>query len=489
MYDVSVSARAARTAQAIGAVALAAAILARVVVSWSDGTHLSYAEGVWAALAVDAAHGEWYRPISGPDGYGGTRYWPLVFGVHGLLLRILPDVVMTGLLLGAAAFTWATFALFGLARAFGLAGRHAALAALIFASSTAAQYGMLAIRGDLLPLALLLSGAAIGFASPIAAAILITLAILGKPTMVYGLLALAAWYAMARDWRALRTFAIALAIGLGVATGVMQWLSDGRALSMLLSGASAGASPGGIWRAPLSFARALTLVPETALTIGAGLAIGGLAWRARSLGARPAAWLFACALAATMAVFATPGTWMNHFADLQAAAALLIAIAVARTEGAWKRGAAIVAAGALAGGIAATTLRAAGPDRSDRLRSYQLVLDWLDDHPGDILADQLMLPVLAGRRSFVIDSMILRAHLDAGRLDLRPLLSAVEKGRFVAVILDEDVPATSPQALIARSEFGAAYMRALLERYRVERVVAGRTILVPKNDPAMGDRR
>ena len=102
-----------------GAVALilllAAIVAARAWVAWSHGTYLSYAEGTWSALAQDAARGEWYRPISAPTGYGGTRYWPLVFGVHAQLLRVWPDVLATGFLMSVIGFAAALAACFAAA--------------------------------------------------------------------------------------------------------------------------------------------------------------------------------------------------------------------------------------------------------------------------------------------------------------------------------------------------------------------------------------
>ena len=68
------------------AVALASA--ARIMVwYWPGSIFDGLTSHTWTALAWDFAHGEFYRPPLGPEGYGGTRYTPLLFVVHGLLIR------------------------------------------------------------------------------------------------------------------------------------------------------------------------------------------------------------------------------------------------------------------------------------------------------------------------------------------------------------------------------------------------------------------
>ncbi|HEX5214840.1 MAG TPA: hypothetical protein VFV98_05225 [Vicinamibacterales bacterium] len=474
-----------------GAVALilvlAAIVAVRAWVAWSHGTYLSYAEGTWSALAQDAARGEWYRPISASTGYGGTRYWPLVFGVHAQLLRVWPDILATGFLMSVIGFAAALAAGFAAARALGLSRDHAVLAVALFAASQSVHYGLLAIRGDLLPLALLLAAVACARRSPPASAALLALAIAGKPTMAYGAVIIAAALALARDSRALAAFAAALAVCLVATLAAMQWLSDGRALPLLLSGTAAGGGWRDLVHAPIALARGLRLVPETALTIAAGavLAVAAVARPSSNAspsddGRRLAALWFACALTATLAVFATPGAWLNHFGDLQAASAILIAFAAADTVRSWRVAGAAAASLALAAGVVIGASRAAGADRSDRLASYRAVIAWLDRHPGEILADQPMIPVLAGRRPFIIDSFIFRVNVAADPTRLQPLLEALAARRFVAIVVDADATAATPDGLMLESEFGPEYIRALRDNYRVDSTIWGRSVLVPR---------
>src|SRR4051812_43474390 len=48
---------------------------------------VNHVSGVWTGLAVDFAGGELYRPLISDAGYGGTRFFPLHFVSHGVLIR------------------------------------------------------------------------------------------------------------------------------------------------------------------------------------------------------------------------------------------------------------------------------------------------------------------------------------------------------------------------------------------------------------------
>src|SRR5215831_998252 len=66
---------------------------------WPGSFFNSAASGTWTALAWDLAHGELYRPVLSSTGFGGTRYMPLLFMLHGLLIRLHFDPVHAGVLL------------------------------------------------------------------------------------------------------------------------------------------------------------------------------------------------------------------------------------------------------------------------------------------------------------------------------------------------------------------------------------------------------
>ena len=70
---------------------------------WPGRTFDSATSGVWMTLAIDYADGLLYRPILSEAGYGGTRYMPLFFMIHGVLIRLFGDPTLTGLVLMQAS--------------------------------------------------------------------------------------------------------------------------------------------------------------------------------------------------------------------------------------------------------------------------------------------------------------------------------------------------------------------------------------------------
>src|SRR5439155_54410 len=70
---------------------------------WPGSLPQDSTSGVWTALAQDFANGILYRPTADAYGFGGTRYMPLFFVLHGTLIRLSVDPIVAGLLLTIAS--------------------------------------------------------------------------------------------------------------------------------------------------------------------------------------------------------------------------------------------------------------------------------------------------------------------------------------------------------------------------------------------------
>jgi hypothetical protein len=79
---------------------------------WPGSVFDGVTSHIWTALAWNFAHGEFYRLPLGPNGYGGTRYMPLLFVVHGLLIRAHADAIDAGVVLMQGSVVAAAVALF-----------------------------------------------------------------------------------------------------------------------------------------------------------------------------------------------------------------------------------------------------------------------------------------------------------------------------------------------------------------------------------------
>src|SRR3989475_11833803 len=66
---------------------------------WPGALPQDSSSGVWTALAQDFAKGVFYRATVSAFGFGGTRYMPLFFVLHGALIRLAFDPVTAGVVL------------------------------------------------------------------------------------------------------------------------------------------------------------------------------------------------------------------------------------------------------------------------------------------------------------------------------------------------------------------------------------------------------
>src|SRR5436190_6673921 len=88
----------------------------RAVECWSTDSHLDHVAAVWVAEAIDLTRGVFYRAPYGSYGYGGPRYFPLFFCVHGAAIKLFGAWRATGYVLSAISIVLLLVAVFYLTR-------------------------------------------------------------------------------------------------------------------------------------------------------------------------------------------------------------------------------------------------------------------------------------------------------------------------------------------------------------------------------------
>src|SRR6478609_2420448 len=91
----------------------------RADVFWQNEAYLDDASGNWTALARDFAAGVLYRPLQGPDGYGGSRYFPLHFVLHAAFMKVFGSPIAAGHVMAALAMVLLMGAVYAWLRASG----------------------------------------------------------------------------------------------------------------------------------------------------------------------------------------------------------------------------------------------------------------------------------------------------------------------------------------------------------------------------------
>ncbi len=477
--------------------------LACVVLGLRNGTHLNHVAAAWTAMAADLAQGLFYRPLYAPDiGYGGTRFFPLFFSLQALGIRAGLAPVVAGqvvaLLSGALLLGGAYVTLRRLAVARPVA---AGMTALLLAS-VVVQHGLATTRGDVLPLALDLWAFAVCLGAPggrrrlAACALLFSLAFAAKPTALGGALALGLWLLAQGRRRDAALFAGLVTAGCGLVVGVTEAASGGRFLAILQACASGGASVRSALAAPRLLSGMFLWKDPWGFCLVAAACVACLARLRSSALTLPGLYL-AASLGAAVVVFGSPGVTWNHLADPVAAAVLFLGAAAGASSPAPRRmplaprrmlptGLLLLAAGAALPGIATLRQEAAAAG-AGAAQERQAVIAALPAGPGAILAEDPLVPLLAGERPYVLDPFMLRlvAGRDAGFA--APLVERIADRSFRAVVFLNDPRTHGPW--YETVHFGPQVMRAIEANYEPAGQAGRYVVYAPRRDlPTPGGR-
>ena len=206
-------------------VATAVLLLPRVYLNFKNQYFLTHVEGVWLACAYDFMHGVFYRPLFGPLGYGGTRYFPLYFVLTGWLSKPLGSLETAGIALSGVCVVLTLIAVFVLLRRMNVSTVLSVAAVTAILSVASTQQALLGAKGDSLAAAANLWGVVVCTGSNFRrraiyiGAALFTLAFATKLTTVFGVAAVfVAWLLAKRvkeafSWRSRPALATPLSSG------------------------------------------------------------------------------------------------------------------------------------------------------------------------------------------------------------------------------------------------------------------------------------
>ena len=299
---------------------------------WRNDVGISFASGAMLTMAADLRDGIFYRPLLDGGGYGGTRYFPLYFCLHALLLKAGIPVLLSAYLLSAAIFVFLMLGTFRLLRELPC-GKHGWPAARRSCSSrpVPVQLSLVMPQADGLAAALNVWGLGTIVPAPrtrgrlLLTAALFTLAWSAKLTTVFGLGAAIVWLVATGHKRTAWKLAAATFCGYGIVAAAIILASRGRVIQIFRACASGGMD----WRflgTALGRAKA-TIVhgdPGLAWFLMLGLLLAILTRPSKLLRSLPALF-FLAAVAVAVIIFGSPGTAQNHLLDVQVAAVILLA--------------------------------------------------------------------------------------------------------------------------------------------------------------------
>jgi len=417
---------------------------------WPGSVFDGFTSDIWTALAWNFAHGEFYRPLLGPDGYGGTRYMPLLFVAHGLLIRAHVDPIHAGVFLMQWSVAAAAVALFLALRAVRVPARLAVPLAATVCGTVIYQQYCTDLDPDYLAAALALAGAAFvlrgdhqqGTGWLAAASGVFVLAGLTKVTAIAFAAPAAGWLVARGRLRAAAAFAGGTGALCAASAALVQIASRGHFVESFGATFSGGMGARDVWRAVPKFFHEILLDPFVAVPFA--VACWSAATSVRR--GRPAFTHLYLATAAlvTLVIFASPGTVGNHLVDLQMASVLVIGFALADHRLSARVAVAVYAclAAALAAisipvpGIPSVigTLRAHGPP--SRATVAAVHAEFLPRGTRYFSTDPAI-AVLNGERPSVLDAFNLNRFVRAGTPAGRDFERRVREHDYQVIILRE----------------------------------------------------
>ena len=461
---------------------------------WITDAEIDHPAGVMIAMAVDLTHGLFYRPLFGAAGYGGTRYFPLYFVLDALLLKGGVPVLLGGYLISFASMVFLLAGIFCLLQRMGAERWLAAACAGTLLASVSAQYAIVSPHADVLASALnvwglvIIVGPKCNSRRTFLAAIFFVLAWSAKFTTCFGVVAAVLWLVnIGQRRRALQLAAVTTAGYLFVAGAILVF-SQGRVVDIFKACALGGTGWKRFLDAPMfmewnSLHRDLNIFLLGFFSLVA-LGVELLDSPAKSL-KNLSTWLFITTAIVTVAIFGSPGTNLNHLLDIQIASIVVLGYLAKPTHSQIQRRLGIFAL-VLAtlipigrGGFAFVSRDPAGTVRLADGSRFRNVIALVTRTDKPILAENPIIPVLAGQSPYVLDPWmlsLLRKRIDHFE---EPLMERLRSRTFGAVVLAENPDSDDGRDWYGRQNFGPGFTATLKDNYRLLSVIDGQYVYVP----------
>jgi hypothetical protein len=475
-------------------IAIPAMLLGRLALNFRHQYFLTHVEGAWLTCAYDFMHGVFYRPLFGPLGYGGTRYFPLYFVLTGSLSKVFGSLETAALALSGGSVVLIVAAAYVLLRRYNVSAllRVAAITAILSVETT--QQALLGAKGDSLAAALNLWGVVLCLrpkvraASLYLAAFLFTLAFATKLTTVFGVVAVVLSWVLARRYKEAFQLAAATVFGCILVLAAMYAGSGGRVFEIFRACAGGGGSLGYTLQAPVHLlSKALEVDPAFLLFLIPAAAFGWLYFSEDKSALLPL--YFALVLLATTVIFGSRGIGINHLLDLHVAAVILFAVAISRAPAL-----AEVGAGFFAFALLVTLVPTSQGLHSDLARrSFRNdALEALHRLPADsrpVLAENSLLMLKSGKAPYLLDPFMFRI-LSMKHPDLAAdLWGKMEDQGFAAIMLQRDPASAEGKTWYTDTHFGGEFLRDLNTNYSFGYAVGKIYVYLPKtSQPETGQR-
>jgi hypothetical protein len=385
-----------------------------------DSLPMGATGGVWTALAYDFSQGIFYRPVFDDFGYGGTRYLFLFFTLHGILIRIFHDPVLTGFSLVLISALALNAGIFFLLRQLKLQALESAAFSILTTVCISYQLLTLEIMGEFLSCALNVFGMVFairhfkkGSSSTLILSVLcFSASFLTKFSSIAGLTAVCYYFFLHRQSRVAFRLLAGTAVVILTSLAIAYWTSDGRILSSFMAFADGPANWNYFYKFPFWFAMLLLRDPFFLLIFSFALL---LICKDESpvRESFPKIYFF-ISLGMTLFIFTSPGTDYNHLLDLIVASILVLGTQFQNKlypQKIWNGLFGLLSIGLvftwLPGTISIQKFMEAHGGKPTRHVVEQLIQK-IDAGSTRVLSENPLIPILMNQRPIVLDAFALR---------------------------------------------------------------------------------
>ena len=444
-----------------------------ICIAFSGSSRLNHVSGVWLTLATDLVEGTFYRPLMSDVGYGGTRFFPLHFTLHAILIKWgLPPLAAGYLLTLFATFLMLSGLLLVLLE-LSVPRQDLWIFMVLGLAASSSQLAITTIRGDLLPAAMTLWGLhycirlndVLSKRYLCLASLCFTLAFSAKITTLFGPLAASYWLLSKGNGKAASRLIIWISLEIMIVLLTIYLGSETRVFTIFSACATGGAKIGHLIYGPVLMVQKMAtrdVVCFLTVLVALALIILFQLWRKPSLAVAS----FVATAITTGMIFASPGTDYNHFLDLYLIAIVVLASSIpGHVLKPWLYLVLVMT------GVITTTMQVGKLHETyrqlDAVRKELVQLIQNHQQNGNlVLSQDPLLPVMAKQTPFIMDPFMLRLTREAYPAITEDLWNRIRSQTFSAVILKFDPATPRGSELLSKRHFGPQFPEVLLEYYR-----------------------
>jgi len=465
--------------------ASASVFLFKISIAIYNNAALNHVAGAWIGLAMDMSEGIFYRPLfSIENGFGGTRFFPLFFSIHALLIKFGIEPILSGhivsILSGVVLFVGCFFVL----KEFDVKPVHMIGLFVLLLGEDSIQVGLSSIRGDVLPLALNISGIAVFFSKTdnkyktLFSSLFFTLAFATKITAVTGLITMIVWLLISkRKKESIKLFFIT-SLGYTIFLSTAYFSSSKRLYTIFKTCSSGGAGIANIINAPIAFVKNISETDPVCLLL-IFWAILVISKHREKLFYNILFIFFLVSFAVTIFIYGSPGIDNNHLVDLAVSSILLVGSASFSLTGKDIRSPIIICVLLLIFSVV-HNIPSLKKVRSNNFkhRYPKEIVEIVKGSKASILVEDPLLTIIAGKKPYLLDPFMMRLMIAKDQSIKSAVFNFIDEKKIPKIIFKNDPKINS--RWYSAWHFGDAFIQKVLDNYEEEKRIKNFFIYLPK---------